>query len=126
MRILPVFFLAGMLAGGSPDTPSKLPQHCFSPTQLVGWRAADARTLYIRADVSHYYRIDLARECSTLASPDARLILNVQGRSTICSGADVLLKASEPFVPIPEPCFVKDITELSSAEIAAISPAQRP
>lgn len=44
----------------------------------------------------------------------------------ICSAANVLLKASEPFMGIPEPCFVKDMTELSLAEVAAIPPAKRP
>lgn len=126
MRILIVFFVAGMLAGLSPDPPARPPQHCFSPQQFNGWRAANASTLYIRADVNRYYRIDLARECSVLASPDAQLILNVQGGSMICSAANVLLKASEPFLGIPEPCFVKDMTELSPAEVAAIPPAQRP
>lgn len=126
MRILIVFFVAGMLAGTSPDPPARPPQHCFSPRQFDGWRAADANTLYIRAGVNRYYRIDLARECSVLASTDAQLVLNVQGGSMICSAANVLLKASEPFLGIPEPCFVKDMTELSPAEVAAIPPAQRP
>ena len=126
MRILTVFFLAGMLAGAAPDPAPKPPQHCFSPQQLDGWRAADGKTLYIRADVNHFYRIDLARECSVLASPDAQLILNIESGSTICSATDVLLKASEPFIRIPEPCFVKDMTELSPVEAAALPPAQRP
>lgn len=126
MRMLTAFFLAGMLAGTSPDPLPKPPQHCFSPRQFNGWRAADANTLYIRAGVNRYYRIDLARECSVLASPDAQLVLNVQGGSMICSAANVLVKASEPFLGIPEPCFVKDMMELSPAEVAAIPPAQRP
>lgn len=126
MRMLTVFFFAGMLAGVSPDPPLRPPpQHCFSPQQLDGWRAVDTKTLYIRADVNHYYRIDLARECPLLASGDAQLILNLQG-STICSAANVLLKASEPFIGIPEPCFVKQMTELSPAETASIPPSQRP
>lgn len=130
MRMLIVFFLAGTLAGAAPapeaGPPTKPAGHCFSPQQFDGWRAADPQTVYIRADVNRYYRVDLARECSMLASWDARLILNVTGGSVICSAADMVMKVSEPFVPIPEPCFVKNMTELSPAEVAAIPPAQRP
>jgi hypothetical protein len=126
MRLLTVSFVAGMLAGASPAPPSMPPRHCFSPAQFDGWRAADAKTIYIRADVNHYYRISLARECSTLAFPDAQLILDVHDGGTICSAADMVIRATQPFVGVPEPCFVKDMTELSPAEAAAIPPAQRP
>ena len=126
MRTLTVFFLAGMLAGASPAPSPKPPQHCFSPQQFNGWRAADTTTLYIRADVNHFYRINLAHECSTLASPDAQLILGIHGGGLVCSATDITLKASQPFTGSPEPCFVKDMTELSAAEVAAIPRAQRP
>ena len=71
--------VAAMLAGSAADTvaapPPKPAAHCFSTTQFDGWRAADATTLFIRADVDRYYRIDLAQECTALTAPDAQLIL---------------------------------------------------
>ena len=122
--------VAAMLTGSAADTvaapPPKPAAHCFSTTQFDGWRAADATTLFIRADVDRYYRIDLAQECTALTAPDAQLILNVHGSSMICSAAGISVKVTQPFAGIPEPCFVKAMTELSPAEVAVIPKKLRP
>ena len=127
----PVFCLAAMLAGavvtdGTAETSPKANAHCFSSTQFDGWRAAGATTLYIRANVDRIYRIELTHACAALAAPDAQLVLNIRSGSTICSATDVALSVTQPFLGIPEPCFVKSMTELSPAEVAALPRAQRP
>ncbi len=127
----PVFCLAAMLAGpvvadGAAESPPKAVTHCFSSTQFDGWRAADSTTLYIRANIDRIYRIDLTHACAALTAPDAQLILDIRGGSTICAATDLGLRVTQPFVPIPEPCFAKSMTELSSAEVAALPRPQRP
>ena len=86
----------------------------------------NSKTLYIRVNIDQVYRIDLTRACAALATPDAQLILNVHGGSTICSAADLTLSVSQPFLGIPEPCFVKSMTRLSPAEVAAPPGKLRP
>jgi hypothetical protein len=127
----PVFYLTAMLAGsvvadGAAESPPKAITHCFSSAQFDGWRAADSTTLYIRANIDRIYRIDLTRACVTLTAPDAQLVLDIHGGSTICAATDIGLRVTQPFVSIPEPCFAKSMTELSSAEAAALPHALRP
>lgn len=101
-------------------------QHCFTGSDLVGWRAADARTLYIRADVDHVYRLDLGRECQTLHVPDAQLIIRQRTGEIVCSAADIDVRASDRMGGPAEPCFVKSITELTPPEVDAIPKKFRP
>ncbi len=100
--------------------------HCFASAGFENWRAPDTKTVYLRADAAHFYRIDLARDCSTLRYPDARLVLSIRGGHLVCSAVDMELKASEGFGDVPEPCFIKAMTELSPAEAAALPAKFKP
>jgi len=97
---------------------------CFSTTEMNGWRSADGRSIYIRIGANRYYRIGLARECSTLRSINPHLVLRTRGGNTICSALDLDVKASQG--GILEPCFPKTLTELSVAEAGALSRDERP
>jgi hypothetical protein len=129
MGIASRFFLIGALvapvAAQSAEPPRTLAQ-CFNDSDVSAWHAPDNRTIYLRVFTSRYYRIDLTRECSPLRWPDARLITHAHGSDLVCSPVDLDLKASEGPGDIPEPCFVKAITQLSPAEAAALPKSAKP
>ena len=100
--------------------------HCFTADQYNGWRSPDRKTIYIRADLNRFYRIELSRECPALTHSDAQLILKQRTGAMICSAADIGLKAKSAIADLPEPCFVAAMTELSPDEIAALPKAVKP
>ena len=116
--LLAIFIGSGGASAG--ESASKPSTACFSSTRFNSWKAPDANTIYIRANFNRYFRLDLTKACTTLAWPDARLVLKVHGPNVICSPLDFDLKASQGLQDIGEPCFVTKMTELSPAEIKAL------
>jgi hypothetical protein len=129
--------LAALLAGtvllphaakgdqGNPDIKGSIAR-CFHGTDITGWSAPDAKTIYFRVFASRYYRVDLVRACSALDWPRARLITQVRGGDLICEPVDLDVRASEGPGAIPEPCFVKSLTALSAEQVAALPPKAKP
>ena len=93
MRALLPLLMVTMLASAA-EADARLP-HCFQQSQMDGWRAANGKTVYIRANVNRYYRLDLSRECTTLTEPDSHLIMRTFGVSLICSATDFHLSAAQ-------------------------------
>jgi Family of unknown function (DUF6491) len=124
--------LAGAQAAAQPAPPTSQPpappqRSCFLITELQGWRAPDARTIFIRANLNQFYRLDLAAACPTLTMPDAHLITKTRGPDLVCSAIDWDLSVAQPPpASIPEPCIVKKMTPLTPAEVAAIPPKFKP
>ncbi len=116
----------GSAAAWATESASKPSSGCFASTQFDAWRAPDANTIYIRANLNRYFRLDLRKACTTLAWPDARLVLKVHGADLICSPLDFDLEASQGLQEAPEPCFVTKMTMLSPAEIKALPEKVRP
>lgn len=125
MTAKPLLLAVLLLAGASPALADPHPR-CFNMAEMNGWRSPDGKTIYIRTGVDHYYRIDLARECSTLKSIDPHLVLTNRQGGEICSALDLDVKASESPGGILEPCFPRTLTELSAAEVAALPKAAKP
>jgi hypothetical protein len=122
-----LLFLAVLLTvpGVQPAAADPHPR-CFSVSEMNGWRSPDGKTIYLRTGADRYYRLDLARECSTLKSINPHLLLTNRGGSLICSALDVDVKASESPGGIVEPCFPKTLSELSGAEAAALPKDAKP
>jgi len=120
-----VLFSVAMLgvANAAPIDAGK----CFLIPQFQNWKALDDHTMYIRVNMNHYYRIDMAGRCSSLAWPDAHLITHWRGTSSVCSALDWDLKVeqSQPG-GIAEPCIVKTMTPLTATEAAAIPKKFKP
>ena len=76
--------------------------------------------------MDRYYRIDLARQCSTLKNINPHLVLRTRGGNLICSALDLDVKAGESPGGILEPCFPKTFTELTTAEVAALPGDAKP
>ncbi|HWA90985.1 MAG TPA: hypothetical protein VG889_13180 [Rhizomicrobium sp.] len=108
---------APALAGGS----------CFSIREFHGWRAPDAKTIYIRVAQTRYFRLDLGASCSQLTFPGAHLITETRGPDLMCSGIDWDLAVSTGTPgSIPMHCIVKQQTELTPDEVAAIPKQFKP
>ena len=113
-------------AVAQPATPVSNANQCFTANQFENWRAADARTIYIRVRGNHYYRLDLGGECSELLAPEPRLLTTFRGSNLICSALDWDLKVSAGLNGTVEPCIVKMMTMLSPAEVAALPKKTKP
>jgi hypothetical protein len=98
---------------------------CFSASDFRSWRAPDNKTMYVRAGLRNFYRLDLVGACSSLTWPNSFLITTFRGPTTICSKLDWDLKVSEPG-GIPVPCMVENMTPLTPAEAAAIPDKFKP
>jgi hypothetical protein len=103
------------------------PNHsCFFANEFENWKAPDAKTIYIRAGVNRYYRLDLAGTCAPLLYPDSHLVTRFHGSDSICSAVDWDLKVSQGPLGMSEPCIVKAMTPLAPDEAAAIPPKFKP
>ena len=122
-KTLTVLFLAGLVSPALADPKPR----CFTVAQMGNWRGSpDGKAIYIRADVNRYYRLELARECSTLRGIDPRLLLTSRTGGTICTALDLDVKVSESAGGIVEPCFPKTLSELTPAEVAALPKDTKP
>jgi Family of unknown function (DUF6491) len=99
---------------------------CFSADEISGWRSVDAMTIYIRTGADRYYRLDLARKCFALRSVDPHLVLTNRQGGLTCSALDLGVWASEGSAGITEPCFLKTIRELTTAEAATLPRQTKP
>ena len=123
-------FVTGLsLVTAAPGLAQTPPQHnaCFFSNEFQGWKAPDARTIFIRVGVHRYYRLDLSGTCQSLLLPDSHLITKVRGSNQICSAVDWDLSvAQSPPGSFPEACIVKQMTLLTPQEAAAIPPKFKP
>lgn len=117
-------FLATLLISTAVPAAAEQRPRCFSATEMNGWRSADGKSIVIRIGANRYYRLGLQRACSTLKSISPVLVLRSRGGTQICSVLDLDVKASAG--GIVEPCFPKTLTELSAADVAALSKDERP
>ena len=126
MRKIPlVAGILGLVLSGMAAANAQSLKHCFNDSQFSGWwRAGGDKTLYIRTNNYHYYRLDLAQSCGASAFPAAHLILVLHGSNTICSPLDFELRISQSVGDISHPCFVKGMTEVPAGEIAALKNAK--
>jgi hypothetical protein len=109
------------------DANRPAPQ-CFSVTDFRTWRATpDGASMYVRAGLNRFYRVDFAGTCPALNWPGAFLITTFRGQSNICSKLDWDLKVAETGGGgIAVPCIVDKMTPLTPAEAAAIPDRYRP
>lgn len=98
---------------------------CFLSSNWSGWKSPDPNTIYLRIDVGHIYRLDLAHPSDQLNDPDVHLVSKIRGSSWICSPLDLQLDVADSH-GFREPLFVKSITELTPDQAKAIPPKFRP
>ena len=112
------------IASASAADPAK---SCFPVREIDGWRAADAKTIYLRVAQTRYYRLDLGNPCSVLTDKGAHLITKTTGSDLVCTAADWDLGAARDTPgSLPMRCIVKTMTPLSAAEADAIPKEFKP
>ncbi len=115
--------LMAVAADAQPSTPSS----CFYMRDFPTWKAPDAKTIYIRVNVTRFYRLDLAGPCTSLTWPNSHLITKTRGTDSVCRPIDWDLAVSNSTGRgMGEHCIVKAMTPLSDAEVAAIPPKFKP
>jgi hypothetical protein len=102
-------------------------QTCFPMREFDGWRAQDAKTVFIRVEQTRYFRLDLGYACPLLTEKGVHLITDTSGTNLMCHPSDWDLKVSRD-VPgsLPSHCIVKTMTPLSQAEADAIPKEFKP
>lgn len=123
--LIAAFVLSGVAVAADPGTPAKNAQ-CFHISNFEGWKAPDAKTIYIRVGQRNYYRLDLTASCPTLRWPSAYLVTEWRGSSWVCSAIDWDLKVAQRSGGFAQPCLVKTMTKLTPAEAEAIPKKFKP
>jgi hypothetical protein len=108
-----------LAATDNPRTP------CFYITQWQGWKAPDAKTIYLGVNLHEVYRADLSAGSPQLQWPDAHLVSQVRGSDSICSAIDLQLAVADTN-GFKEPLIVSKLTKLTPEEVAAIPKKYRP
>jgi len=110
-----------VLATVAAGAPALAGSRCFPLSELDGWRASDARTIYLRVAQTQYYRLDLGNMCPLLTDKGAHIILKARGSDLLCSAADMDLRvARDTHGSLASPCIVKAMRPLTPAEAQAL------
>jgi hypothetical protein len=127
-----IFGAAATLCAAWPAAAAQDRNNCFRLSQVQSTRPDGDRKIYVRANVNDFYRIDLEHRCTTLLDPTSHLVLTpTPGQDLICGPLDLDLKVSDATrLGAPgatrESCFIKGITRLTPAEVAAIPKKSKP
>jgi hypothetical protein len=119
--------LAFCLSGASAQTPSQTPRMaCFQISDWSGWKLTpDAKSMYIRVNVSRIYRLDFGAACTAAGFGNPHLITRTRGPTSVCSPLDLDLRVSQGH-GTSVGCIVSNISQLSSDEAAALPRSLRP
>ena len=115
-----------LAAAQADEAPAHKTPACFQIREFENWKAADAKTINIRANLHNYYRLDLAASCPALLWPSAYLITEWRGTSMVCSPLDWDIKVAQNPGGIQSACIVKSMTPLTAKEAAAIPKQFKP
>jgi hypothetical protein len=105
--------------GAKPHTP------CFYSRQWQGWKAPDAKTLYLGVNMHDVYRVELTGASPELQGPGMHLVFKAHGGDSICSALDLDLSVSDGH-GFSTPIIARTLTKLTPEEVAAIPPKFRP
>jgi hypothetical protein len=127
--------LIGALAIGSALAPAAVAaggataqtgQACFRTSDWQNWKAANDHTIYLNVGGNRIWRLDMAGSCPELSDGGAKLITrDIAGSGSVCSPMDLDLKVSVGH-GIATPCIVRNMSELSPDQAAALPRNLRP
>lgn len=94
------------------------PQACIARRNINGFSAPDDRTVYIRAGVNQYFRLDLMNDCLNLSFRQSIGFDNRPNRNWICTPleATIVYRGNG----IRQRCPVKAMRKLTPDEVAAV------
>jgi hypothetical protein len=110
--------------------PATAQPTCFSMRDFQTWKAPDARTIYIKVSMNHYYRLDLSAPCAGLKWVGVHLVTKSRGSDQVCDALDWDITASTKTFGQPGgmqmKCIVKKMTPMTDAEMAALPKGSKP
>jgi hypothetical protein len=127
--LLAAALLAASSGADEKATASRLDSAaCFYGRDFRTWRpAADAKSMVILVGQKRYIRVEFAGSCPELRWPTARLITIFRGTDSVCNALDWDLHVSQgPPAPMPVPCIVRHMVELSPEQVAALPKQEKP
>jgi hypothetical protein len=133
-RISLVLLATALLGAGRSDALDTAPagaksgDTCFLTSEFENWRpSADAKNIFVRVGRRRFLRLELAKACPMLHSPNARLITRWRGPTVACNAIDWDLSVSQGGSPgFPIPCVVQKVHAMTADEVAALPKGQRP
>ena len=112
--------------GTMPPAPGTLvSSDCFSSTQWRGWSSPTDDVIYLRVGTNDVYRVDLLPGAGRLDRGGRFLISEVRGSNRICSANDLDLAIADS-VGFRTPLFPRTLRKLTTEEVAALPPGDRP
>ncbi len=113
-------------ADPAPAPPAKPHYECFYSSEWQGWRAPDARTLYMRVNGRDIWKAEMSDDCSMLRGIGVHLVTRFHGTSTVCSPLDLDITVADDTSIGRETCIVKTLRKLTKEEAAAIPRKDQP
>lgn len=112
----------GQSSAGKPPAQG---QQCFRTSAIDNYTATDdEKTLYIRANGGHYFKVDFADRCIGLAFRD-RIVLKTYGASNlICQPIDLDLRIND--TGMRAICTATSLRALTPEEVAALPKKLKP
>jgi hypothetical protein len=110
---------AGVLAA-APALAAPGGNVCFRLNNIENTKMEGNRTLFMRSSTGAYYRMDFAADCNNSGEP---LVMHpVDNSGEVCGaiGVDVRVRGTG------EACMPTQLTRLTTDEVAAIPPADKP
>ena len=127
---LPALILGLTVAAcAAPPPPSSQPvpagaRQCFAPSLARGYRNLGEETLLLRVGVDEVWRLDFEGSCPNVRFALGRIALQQRIGGQVCQGynADVVFDDAG----MPRRCLVERVRRLPPAEVAALTPGERP
>ena len=109
-----------------PAKPAAGPQ-CFRVSQIQNHTKGDAKTLYLSVKPKRQvYRLGMSGSClAGVNSSDPLVLETVGGSDMVCRPLDLDLKVKVGAGGLT-PCIIKDITRLTTEQVAALLDKVRP
>ncbi len=125
---LAAFAAAVLSMGPAQAQTSKAPpqaQQCFRTSAIDNYSATDdEKTLYVRANGGHYFKVDFADRCIGLGFRN-RIVIKVTGISNlICQPTDFDLYIHD--TGMNQRCMVTDLRALTPDEVGALPKKLKP
>jgi hypothetical protein len=128
MRLWTAALISVAVAGGAhAAAPAKDPNriNCFWAHEWGGWKSPRPDVIYIRVNVSDYYKIGLSAPSNLLRDTTFHLRSVNASTDSICTPSDLRLELNN-LHGVSEPLFPVSIVKLTDAEVAAIPLQDKP
>lgn len=129
MRISALFCAVALVslsaAGAVAETKPSDRIHCFWAHDWGGWKSPQPDVIYLRVNISDYYKVGLSSPSNLLSDTTFHLSSVNASTDSICTPSDLRLELNN-YHGVSEPLFPVSLVKLTDAEVAAIPPQFRP